>query len=127
MKVLQQIDFHPDDFEVVNGKLRFKQATKSYTLEFTKTVIPWNNNRDLGSRQCNIRNGFGIIHLDFKKTSAGNHIATLPNDCPTPISLIETQLHDGSSVYINKNSRTVYCNGAVDTRYIVNIKGYFNV
>lgn len=69
--------------------------------------------------------GMGIIHLDMQITNTGT-IATLPNDAPTPVSLIEMQLGDGS-VYIDGGSRNVIATGNVqrNKRYIVDMVGFF--
>ena len=72
------------------------------------------------------KNSFGIIHLDFKKTNNNPVVAVLPDDCPTPMDLIEDQLHDGNTVYIDAGSRVVRCYGVTNVRYVVNLVGYFN-
>lgn len=126
MKVVHKEALHEDDFEEVGGKVRIKKPTKSYTLTFQNGTQPWNNNQAVGLRRCNIKNSFGIIHLDFKKTSNNPIVAVLPNDCPTPIDLIEDQLHDGNTVYIDEGSRVVRCYGATNVRYVANLMGYFN-
>lgn len=126
MQVVNKDALHPQDFEEVSGKVRIKKQTKSYLLTFKNGTQPWNNNTANGLRQCNIRNSFGIIHLDFKKTGSNPIVAELPSDCPTPLSLIEDQLHDGNTVYIDGGSRVVRCYGATNVRYVVNLVGYFN-
>lgn len=69
--------------------------------------------------------GIGIIHLDMQITGTGT-IATLPNDAPTPASLIEMQLGNGS-IYIDSNSRNIIATNGVqfNKRYIVDMVGFF--
>lgn len=69
--------------------------------------------------------GMGIIHLDMQITRTGT-IATLPSDAPTPTSLIEMQLGDGS-IYIDGGSRNIIATGNVqlNKRYIVDMVGFF--
>lgn len=69
--------------------------------------------------------GIGIIHLDMQVIRAGT-IATLPADAPTPTSLIELQLGEGS-VYIDRGSRNIVAAGNVqlNKRYIVDMVGFF--
>jgi hypothetical protein len=126
MKVVHRDALHNDDFEEVNGKLRTKKTSRSYLVTFQNGAQPWNNNTAPGLRKCNIKNSFGIIHLDFKKTNNNPVVAVLPDDCPTPMDLIEDQLHDGNTVYIDAGSRVVRCYGVTNVRYVVNLVGYFN-
>lgn len=69
--------------------------------------------------------GMGIIHLDMQITARGT-IATLPNNAPTPVSLIEMQLGDGS-IYIDAGSRNITATGNIqlNKRYIVDMVGFF--
>lgn len=69
--------------------------------------------------------GMGIIHLDMMVIRTGT-IASLPNNAPTPTSLIEMQLGDGS-IYIDRNSRSIVATGNVplNRRFIVDMVGFF--
>ena len=45
---------------------------------------------------------------------------------PSDLDLIEVQTHDGSSIWLNAGSKTIYsCGLKAGTRYIVDIIGFF--
>lgn len=75
--------------------------------------------------------GLGIIHLDFTPKLDFNRITTLftlPNDAPTPLSLLEVQVHDGNTIWIEGNGRQIKVKKlAAKTRYIVDIIGFFKI
>jgi hypothetical protein len=87
--------------------------------------------RDIpGRKSCRVEWGLGIIHLDFVAAAASGDIGYIPNAQPNPGPkaeiLIEEQLHDGSTVWIDQGSRTIKAQGLqVGQRYLFNIIGFF--
>lgn len=132
MRLIQNIDLHEDDFESVNGKVRTIIGRDSYQVRLNTGVATWGN-IDVPERRVVtvLNNGFGIIHLDIKVTSGSTGLRTvgyLPAECPTPSKLIETQLWDGRSIYIEAGSREVIISSSVlNARYLTDIVGFFNV
>ena len=135
MKVVQGIDLHDDDFVVINGKVRTRKIGKSYKLNFIpgKDTITTNNEIDYdqqGRRQLTVLDGMGKIHLDFKMVkNAGPRMALfqLPADTPRNLELIETQVWDGSSVWLDAGQRTVFGSGLkAGQRYIIDLIGFFS-
>lgn len=132
MRVAQNIDFHEDDFEIVNNKVRTTAGNKSYQVRLNTNIATWGNTDNPERRVATIlNNGFGIIHIDIKVTSGSTGarvIGFLPNECPTPVKLIEAQLWDGRSIWIDAGSREVTISSSVlNTRYLIDIVGFFNV
>lgn len=132
MQVLQNINLHPDDFESVNGHVRTIMGKKSYQFRLNTGVTTWGNIDNLDRRTVTIlNNGFGIIHVDIKVTSGSTGsrvIGFLPAECPTPSKLIETQLWDGRSIWIDAGSREIIISSSVlNTRYLTDLVGFFNV
>ena len=132
MQVLQNINLHPDDFESVNGKVRTIMGKNSYQVRLNTGIATWGNTDNPERRVATIlSNGFGIIHIDIKVTSGSTGarvIAFLPNECPTPVKLMEAQLWDGRTIWINAGSREVTISSSVlNTRYLIDIVGFFNV
>ena len=73
----------------------------------------------------------GKIHIDgklLKATSVGV-IARLPDDAPTPLSLVEAGMYIGDalgSVWVNAKSRDIFTNGfPVGKRIVVDLVGVF--
>lgn len=132
MKVLEELALHTDDFEVVNNKVRTKMGKQLYQARLNSGVSTWGNVDNPDRRVATImNNGFGIIHLDIKVTSGSTRervIGFLPSNCPTPTSLIEAQLWDGRSIYVDAGSREIIISSSVlNTRYLVDLVGFFNV
>ena len=132
MKVVDDLVLHTDDFEIVNNNVRTKMGKHSYQIRLNNNVATWGNRDELERRVATImNNGFGIIHLDIKVTSGSTGsrvIGFLPADCPTPTKLIETQLWDGCSIWIDAGSREVTISSSVlNARYLVDLVGFFNV
>lgn len=132
MKVAQNIDFHVDDFEIVNNKVRTTAGNKSYQVRLNTNIATWGGADNPERRMVTImNNGFGIIHIDIKVTSGSTGarvIGFLPADCPTPTKLIETQLWDGRSIWIDAGSREITISSSVlNTRYLTDLVGFFNV
>jgi uncharacterized phage protein (predicted DNA packaging) len=73
--------------------------------------------------------GFGKLHLDMNipnTASNGVAICTLPNDAPTPISLLEVAVTPSGSIYVEPNTRDVKCWGvATPKRYIIDLVGFW--
>lgn len=68
----------------------------------------------------------GIIHLDFVAKATSGIVAHIPTGAPKPRSTIETQLFDGSSVWVSGNDATIRTSTAVvGTRYIFDLIGFF--
>lgn len=132
MKVLEELALHTDDFEIVNNKVRTKMGKHSYQIRLNNNVATWGN-IDVAERRVAtiMNNGFGIVHLDIKVTSGSTRervIGFLPDNCPTPTRLIETQLWDGRSIYVEAGSREIIISSSVlNTRYLVDLVGFFNV
>lgn len=135
MKVVQDLDFHDDDFVIQGNKVRTRKIGKSFKLDFIsgKDVITTNNDLDYDKqerRQLTVLDGIGKIHLDFKMVqSAGSRrpLFRLPADAPRNLELIETQVWDGSSVWVNAGDKIVYGNGLqAGRRYILDLIGFFS-
>jgi hypothetical protein len=135
MKVAQDIDFHDDDFIIENNKVRTRKIGKSFKLDFIlgKDVITTNNDRDYDKqerRQLTVLDGIGKIHLDFKMVqNSGNlrPLFKLPANAPRNLELIETQVWDGASVWLNAGNNVVYGSGLREgQRYILDLIGFFS-
>lgn len=129
VKVITPNDLHTDDFAVQNGKVVVVVTRQNFTGAWARGVAPWNNDPlEAQRRAVTIQDGLGIVHIDFKRTSGTSGLVlTLPDSCPTPSKLIEVQTWDGGSVWLDANSRQVYCNGlTANRRYIVDLLGFFN-
>lgn len=132
MQILQKSNLHRDDFEVIGDKVRTITGKTSYQARLNTGVATWGNVDSPERRVATIlNNGFGIIHLDIKVTSGSTGsrvIAFLPSECPTPTKLIEAQLWDGRSIWIDAGSREVTISSSVlNTRYLTDLVGFFNV
>ena len=131
---IQPKDFNTDHFEIKKGKVCAKRTASKYTLNWMspQTDITTNNPADYGNgnrRYLQILNGIGKIHLDFKPlkdVSYRVNVASLPAGCPRPSELIETQTHDGGSLWIDAGNSVIIGSGLkANTRYIVDIIGFF--
>lgn len=134
MKVIQDLDFHNDDFIIQNGKVRSVKRLKTYNLTFAapNTTVTTNNPVDYNNQsrhQLSVMDGMGKIHLDFKMlkdSGASLALFQLPSSAPPPVELIESQVHDGGTLWVNAGSRTVYGNSLkANTRYIIDLVGFF--
>lgn len=107
-----------------------------YQLTLESGVAYGDRNNTSNRAKLSVRDGVGLLHLDFKVTdntsnqASRKQIATLPNDAPTPIALIEHQLYIGTdvvTVYIEAGTRTVWCNKDIvlNKRIIVTLTGFF--
>lgn len=98
----------------------------SYIASWYSGVTDGATGGDTGRRKLEVKDSFGKLHLDFKVTRSVTQLGTLPSTSPTPTSLIETQLFDGSVVWVRAGDRIVRCSGlATNTRYIVDLIGYW--
>lgn len=96
------------------------------------TAIAGAPNGDKGYLTYNPYTGFGKIHLDMRVTGAnpsnGSVLCTLPNDAPTPRTLLEVAIDtNNNSVYIEPNSRSIKGWGVTGSnkRYILDLIGFF--
>ena len=133
-KVIRPVDLHDDDFDIVDSKVRVRPTIKIYALKYaapdtvitTQMAVDYNQ---VGRHYLSVAGIHGNIHVDFKMvvdSGARRALFQLPADAPTPVQLIEEQAFDGSSVWVDKGSRTVMGNGLkAGTRYILNLGGYF--
>jgi len=135
MKVIQGLDLHEDDFTIQNGKVRTLKTAKSYKLDFIlgKDFITTNNDKDYDKqerRQLTVLDGMGKIHLDFKMVKDSGNLRPLfrlPTNAPRNLELIETQVWDGASVWLNAGNNVVYGSGLREgQRYILDLIGFFS-
>lgn len=75
-------------------------------------------------------NGFGKLHLDIvltQNSGNGGVIATLPNNAPVPLRLLEVAVDaNNNSVYVEPNSRNIKAWGVAGSkRYIFDIVGFW--
>lgn len=135
MKVVQDLDFHDEDFIVENNKVRTRKVVKSYKLDFIlgKDWITTNNDKDYDKqerRQLTVLDGMGKIHLDFKMVKDSGNLRPLfklPAKAPRNLELIETQVWDGASVWLNAGNNVVYGSGLREgQRYILDLIGFFS-
>jgi len=131
MKVIQDLELHTEDFEVVGNQVRTKMGKHSYQIRLNNGIATWGSGDTPERRIATVmNNGFGFIHLDYKVTSGSTGsrvIAFLPSECPTPTKLMEAQLWDGRSIWIDGGSREIIISSSVlNTRYLVDFVGFFN-
>lgn len=135
MKVIQPTDLHADDFLIERDKVRVKKVLKNYNLKYTDASRFTDNigkTNDAANRlYLQILDGMGKIHIDGKllKTTSVGVIARLPDDAPTPLSLIEAGVYIGDtfgSIWVNTKSRDIFTNGLpVGKRIVVDLVGFF--
>lgn len=136
--VLTPSDLHSDDFAIERSgsdgglivRVKPKDIVTYDAVRPAETVARFANND--GARHRLALNGkFGYLHLDFiaKKTTCGfSDRFSLPNDAPTPISLIEAMTADGGAIFVGANTRSIRWNNlTVDKRYVVDLIGFWNV
>lgn len=79
-------------------------------------------------RKLQIKDGFGILHLDFTARTASNTNGawTLPTTSLVPVSLIEVQTYDKGTIWIEPNTRIIKWSGLTSgNRYIVDLIGFW--
>ena len=113
----------PSDLDGLANTYPLSYATGKDRIT-TWNPVDYNNNE---RHKLRVVNGFGKIHLDFKAvTDVSGAIFKLPDNAPKNLDLIEVQTHDGSSIWLNAGSKTIYSSGLkAGTRYIVDIIGFF--
>lgn len=135
MKVVQDLDLHEDDFVIEGKKVRTRKVGKSFKLDFIlgKDIITTNNDKDYDKqerRQLTVLDGIGKIHLDFKMVKDSGNLRPLfrlPAGAPRNLELIETQVWDGASVWLNAGNNIVYGSGLREgQRYILDLIGFFS-
>ena len=135
MKIIRPEDLHTDDFLVERDKVRVKRVLKKYNLKYTdasRFADNVGNTNDAANRlYLQMLDGMGKIHIDGKlltPTSVGV-IARLPDDAPTPLSLVEAGVYIGDtfgSIWVTANSRDIVTNGLpVGKRIVVDLVGFF--
>lgn len=135
MKIISPEDLHTSDFLIEHDKVRVKKDLKKYNLKYTDASRFADNigkTNDAANRlYLQILDGMGKIHIDGKllKTTSVGVIARLPDDAPTPLSLIEAGMYIGDafgSVWVNAKSRDIFTNGfPVGKRIVVDLVGFF--
>lgn len=126
MQVVHKDALHPQDFEEVSGKVRIKRQLQTYSLNFTQYAESRENHRVVGESKCRIKNGLGIIHLEFTRIGDDFKIAELPSDCPTPLDTIIVFFPDRHHVVIYGGSRDILSDGEINRQYVVDLVGFFN-
>lgn len=120
---------------ISNGKLTIQLKPK----DVSDHVISWLTNVPNRSavtfvdtkedrRKLQIKDGFGILHLDFTARTASNTNGawTLPTTSPTPVSLIEMQTYDKGTIWIEPNTRIIKWSGlTAGQRYVVDLIGFW--
>jgi hypothetical protein len=103
----------------------------TWTLNTGAVYSQTHPSRDIpGRKSCRVEWGLGIIHLDFVAAAESGEIGYIPDTQPNPGPkaeiLIEEQLHDGSTVWIDQGTRAIKAQGlTVGQRYLFNIIGFF--
>lgn len=99
---------------------------KSYLLMWGANMSAGYNN-SISSRNLSVKNGIGIIHLDFIAAVAKGIfiVATLPAESPTFESICDVNIISGGHIWISAGQREIYAAGIkTDTRIIVDIIGF---
>lgn len=135
MRIIRPEDLHTSDFLIERDKVRVKRELKKYNLMYTdasRFADNVGNTNDAANRlYLQMLDGMGKIHIDGKlltPTSVGI-IARLPDDAPTPLSLVEAGVYIGDtfgSIWITANSRDIFTNGLpVGKRIVMDLVGFF--
>ncbi len=99
----------------------------TWTLTTGPVYSQTHPSRDVpGRKSCRVEWGLGIIHLDFVAALAEGIIGSIPATGPKAEILMEDQLHDGATIWIDQGSRAIKAQGlTVGSRYLFNIVGFF--
>lgn len=126
-KVLTPDNLSADSFDVQNNKVVIKRIRDVYPLTLNSGYDPVESSNPTSRRLLTVQDNLGIIHLDFIKTrSTDSAIATLPSSAPTPYSLTEIKIGNGT-VWIEAGSRNVYERGLTQgQRYIITLINFFD-
>lgn len=122
-------DLHSDDFIIEGGKVRTVHIAQEYQVTLSRHFTVQTTNDADDRRKLRILNGFGLIRLDIKRSSANTSsgwVGTLPGNCPAPRHLLEVMAPDGATFYVGKGDRNIMStNAKANTRYLINIPGFF--
>lgn len=99
----------------------------TWTLTTDAVYSQSSPSRDVpGRKSCRVEWGLGIVHLDFIAALTSGTIGSIPSTGPKAEILIEEQLHDGATVWIDQGTRAINAQGLqVGQRYLFNIIGFF--
>lgn len=107
------------------GEFQKAGTLKSYLLAWGDNISAGYND-SVARRNLTVKNGIGIIHLDFKTNANGGNllVARLPDDAPTYEMMCDVNIVSGGHVWINAGKREIYAAGIkANTRIIVDIVG----
>lgn len=119
---------------VKDNKLTIHLKPKPVEVNSWVTNTPANNiatfvDTQDGRKRLQVKDGFGLLHLDFFARTANlgvNGTWRLPENSPTPKSLIEIQTYDRGTIWIAANSRVIRWSGLTSgNRYIVDLVGFW--
>ncbi len=112
-----------------NGNLTLANSATEYqlfTCEMDNEKAPAHSGDPTNRTFCEIKNGFGRVHLDLSIQVTGGRLGTLPSDCPTPKMNLESQCVSGGDIWITRGQREIYASGlVVGSRSIVDLVGVF--
>ncbi len=112
-----------------DGNLTLVNSTSDYqlfTCEMDSDKAPAHSGDPLNRAFCEIKNGFGRVHLDLSIRAIDGRLGTLPSDCPTPKMNLESQCVSGGDIWITTGQREIHASGLrVGTRCIVDLVGVF--
>lgn len=132
IEILTEADLHPDDFIIVDKKVRLKSnVSGSYALTYATgrdTLTTWNevDYDNINRHYMDTLNGLGFVHLDFKVTKNTGiiNLFNLPQQAPVFTKLREVQVGENASVWIDAGNRVIRASGLkANTRYIVDLTG----
>ncbi len=121
---LSKNDYSDEEKEKVK-KVDGKIGVTGQWLWTVSSHIRQTHNSAASDFVLNVKNGVGVLHLDIWIGEWNNVVWMLPDDVPTPTSLIEVQAFDGTTCWISWWSRVVHSSGNQNTRYILNIVWIF--
>lgn len=119
----------PNITETTNNTPTSSNEVKVYNIIWGIATQGAPSRTSRGYLEYSQSSGFGKLHLDMNipnTASNGVAICTLPNDAPTPISLLEVAVTPRGSIYVEPNTRDVKCWG-IETpkRYIIDLVGFW--
>ncbi len=107
-------------------KIKNNSREQNYTCEMLDGRTNLTSTAD-DSAFCEIKNGYGRVHLDFTVVATKGYLGRLPFDCPTPKKNLEQQPSASGEIWITAGQRTINCSDLmVGTRCIVDLTGVFN-
>lgn len=136
-KVVELDQLSENDFigVISNGKLTIQLKPKDIS-DNVRSWVTNTPNRNMVTfvdtkedrKKLQIKDGFGILHLDFTARTASNTNGAwiLPTTSPTPVSLIEMQTYDRGTIWIEANTRIIKWSGlTAGNRYVVDLIGFW--